>query len=166
MIFGRSQPPKRSVGSEHVDRMIRERLPGADEDALRLTIAVTGLLGCVAYADREYSESEQAHVRSVLARVQGLESRAVDAICEALRARIVEIAASNTQTYTRDLRELGELELRREVLDALVDLAAADGEISLAETDLLRRTASAMGLTPDDYLASQSRHRDRLSVLK
>jgi uncharacterized tellurite resistance protein B-like protein len=98
--------------------------------------------------------------------VQGLDSRAVDAICATLLARIVEIAASNTQTYTRDLRELGELELRREVLDALVDLAAADGEISLAETDLLRRTATAMGLTPDDYLASQSRHRDRLSVLK
>jgi len=52
MIFGRSQPPKRSVGSAHVDRMIRERLAGADEDTLRLTIAVTGLLACVAYADR------------------------------------------------------------------------------------------------------------------
>jgi uncharacterized tellurite resistance protein B-like protein len=46
------------------------------------------------------------------------------------------------------------------------DLAAADGEVSLSETDLLRRTATAMGLTPDDYLASKRRHRDRLSVLK
>jgi len=105
-------------------------------------------------------------VRTVLERIDGLDARAVQAICAALQKYIVEIAASNTQTYTRDLRELGALELRREVLDALVDLAAADGEISMVETDLLRRTTTAMGLTPDDYLASQSRHRERLSVLK
>jgi tellurite resistance protein len=50
-------------------------------------------------------------------------------------------------------------------LDVLVDLAAADGELSLAETDLLRRTTAALGLSPDEYLASQARHRDKLKVL-
>jgi hypothetical protein len=30
----------------------------------------------------------------------------------------------------------------------------------------LRRTASALGLSPDDYLASQQRHRERLALLK
>lgn len=166
MIFRRSQPPKRSVGSEHIDRMIRERLDGADEDTLRLVVAVTGLLACVAYADREYSAAEQALVQQVLGSIQGLSAEAVAAICGALRDHIVEIAASNTQTYTRDLRELGDRELRREVLDALVDLAAADGELSVPETELLRRTAAAIGLSQDDYLGSQARYRERLSVLK
>jgi uncharacterized tellurite resistance protein B-like protein len=163
MIFGRRQPPKRSVGSERIDGLVRERLAGADEDTLRVAVAVTGLLACVAYADREYSASEQALVRQILGRMQGLSEQAVEAICSALRDHIVEIAASNTQSYTRDLRELGEPELRREVLDALVDLAASDGE---PETDLLRRTAAALGLSQDAYLESQSRYRERLSVLK
>jgi uncharacterized tellurite resistance protein B-like protein len=166
MFFGRSEPPKHSVGSERVDRAIREALAGADEDTLRLVIAVTGLLACVAYADREYTETERAHVQRVLERVQGLSARQVEAIGAVLRDHIVEIAASNTQAYTRALRELGEPELRREVLDALVDLAAADGELSMPETDLLRRTAVAIGLSQEDYLASQTRHRERLSVLK
>ncbi|MFI5308385.1 MAG: TerB family tellurite resistance protein [Polyangiales bacterium] len=166
MIFGRPQPPKRSVGSERIDGLVRERLAGADEDALRVVVAVTGLLACIAYADREYSASEQALVRQILGRMQGLSEQAVEAICSALRDHIVEIAASNTQTYTRDLRELGEPELRREVLDALVDLAASDGELSMPETDLLRRTAATMGLSQDAYLESQSRYRERLSVLK
>jgi hypothetical protein len=30
----------------------------------------------------------------------------------------------------------------------------------------LRRIGSAMGLTPDDYLRSQARYRERLSLLK
>ena len=64
------------------------------------------------------------------------------------------------------MRELTDLDLRREVLDVLVDLAAADDEVSMSETQLLRRTATAMGLSQDDYVASQARHRDRLSVLK
>ncbi|MEY4580368.1 MAG: hypothetical protein RL701_5071, partial [Pseudomonadota bacterium] len=32
--------------------------------------------------------------------------------------------------------------------------------------DLLRRTTSALGLTTDDYLAAQARHREKLSVLR
>jgi uncharacterized tellurite resistance protein B-like protein len=166
MIFRRQKPQERAVGSEQVDRVVRQRLTGADEDSVRLAVAVTGLLACVAYADRDYSAAEQTFVQRVLSRMQGLSSQAVDAICVALREHIVEIAASNTQAYTRDLRELGALELRLEVLDVLVDLGAADNELSMPETDLLRRTAAAMGLSQDDYLASQARHRERLSVLK
>jgi uncharacterized tellurite resistance protein B-like protein len=166
MMFGRSQSPKRSVGSERVDRLVRARLADADEDTLRVVVAITGLLACVAYADREYAAAEQALVRQVLGRIQGLGAPAADAICEALREHIAEVAASNSQTYTRDLREIGALDLRREVLDALVDLAAADGELAMAETDLLRRTATALGLGADDYLASQARYRERLSLLE
>ncbi len=166
-MFGkRTSNPPRAVGSQLVDALVRERMPGADEDTLRLVVAVTGLLACVAYADRQYTEAEQAYVREALGRVQGLSGEAAGAICAALRAHVAEIAASNTQAYTRDLRELGDLALRREVLDVLVDLAAADDELAMAETDLLRRTASAMGLSADDYLRAQARYRDRLSLLK
>ena len=34
------------------------------------------------------------------------------------------------------------------------------------ETNLLRLTATALGLTQDDYNACQARHRDKLAVLK
>ena len=89
-----------------------------------------------------------------------------EAICEALRQHLLELASSNSQQHTRNLRELGDLELRRDVLDALVDLAAADEDLSMTETALLRRTATALGLTQDDYVAAQARHRERLSVLR
>jgi uncharacterized tellurite resistance protein B-like protein len=164
MFFRNSSKP--ATPSEAFRQLIYDALGAADDETKRLTVAVAGLLACVAYADREYSAAEQARVRETLAQVEGLGPTAVDAICDALREHIVVIAVGNTQAYTRELRELGELELRRQVLDMLVDLAAADDELSMAETDLLRRTAAAMGLTPDDYLRSQTRYRDRLSVLK
>jgi uncharacterized tellurite resistance protein B-like protein len=164
MWFGkRNSAP---VAGDRLDLVIRAQLPNADDEALRLTIAIAGLLASVAYADRKYTPEEQAHVRAALSRVQGLDAAAVETICETLQKHIVRIGVGNTHAYTRDLRELVDVEARREVLDVLVDLAAADGELVLAETDLLRRTASALGLSPDDYLASQQRHRERLALLK
>lgn len=169
MIFRRkSRVPEsgRSAGSSALTRAIEKHMPDADDDTRRLVVAVAGLFACVAYADRDYSDAEREHVRAALGRVQGLGETGVSAVCALLDEEITAIAASNTQAYTRDLRELGDLDMRREVLDALLDLAAADEDVSMAETDLLRRAATAMGLTQDDYVASQARHRERLSILK
>lgn len=168
-MWGRRQspePPRRSLGSARLDALVRAQMPDADADLVRLVVSVTGLLATVAYADRRYTDAERAHVREALERIHGLGTGGVEAICDTLREHIVELASSNTQAFTRDLCELGDVALRREVLDALLDCAAADEELSLAETSLLRRTARALNLDDADYLAAQSRHRERLSVLK
>jgi uncharacterized tellurite resistance protein B-like protein len=153
-------------GSDALYDLVHEHSSGIDDDAQRLIVSVAGLLACVAYADRQYGPEEQAYTREALARMEGVTASGVDAICTVLAAHGRQIASVNPQAYTRELRERTDVELRREVLDVLVDLAAADGELSLAETDLLRRTTSALGLTADDYLASQVRHRDKLKLLK
>ena len=57
-------------------------------------------------------------------------------------------------------------EARLEVLEALMDLAAADELLDMQETNLLRRIARGLGLSDQEYLASQERHRQRLSVLR
>jgi len=152
--------------ASRVEALVRQHMQEADDETIELVIAVTGMLASVAYADREYTDDERAHVRESLRLMQGLEPAGVDAICATLDQHIVEIASISTQPYTRALRELADKALRREVLDVLVDLAAADGEIALSESDLLRRATSAMGLEQGDYVASQARHRERLSVLK
>lgn len=165
MSFWRSSPAAKPSGTP-LEILVQKHMPEADDDTLGLVVAITGLLACVAYADRKYDDAEQAHVREALAAVHVLAADGVDAICAVLRDSIAIIAAGNTQQYTRNLRDSADLELRREVLDVLVDLAAVDGELALAETDLLRRAASAMALTPEDYLASQTRHRDKLRSLR
>jgi uncharacterized tellurite resistance protein B-like protein len=167
-LFGkgkRAAQPKDALG--RIEALVYRHLPeDADEETRALVVAIAGLLACVAYADRKYSEAEQAHVREALGRVHGLSPAGVSAICETLEQDLLEVASSNPQQHTRRLRELGDVELRREVLDALVDLAAADDELTMTETELLRRTTSALGLSQDDYNAAQARHRERLSVLK
>lgn len=145
--------------------VVRAHLGDADEDTVRLVVAVAGLLGTVAYADRDYAAVEEVRIRDVLGRIDRLGPSGVDAICAVLREDIVSIATVEAPRYAREVREHAERDVRREILDALVDVAAADDEITLAETNVLRSTTTALGLSQEEYNASQSRHRDKLRVL-
>ena len=166
MLFRKPERQKPETSIERVASLIRAHAPELDDDTARQLTALTGLIACVAYADRAYRESEQAQVRQDLSRVHGLSAGGIDAICATLRDHVLELGTCNLQAHTRLLRDSCELEQRREVLDVLVDLGATDGELSIDETNLLRRVTTALGLSQDDYVAAQSRHRARLSVLR
>ena len=146
--------------------VVRANMAGTDEETVRIVVAIAGLLGTVAYADRRYAPEEEARIRVELERIAALTPAAVQAICDALRRHIVEISTIEAPFYARELLALADRDLRVQVLGALVDLAAADDEITVAETNLLRLMTTALGLTQDDYNACQLRHRDKLKVLK
>jgi len=159
----RSEVPE---GAQEILFRVREHLPDADDDTARVVAALGGLLAAVAYADRNYSSDEEAVVRKLLARVSGMTPAGIEAICAAMRRHVIEASTVGVTRFTRELRELGDAELRLEVLDALVDLAAADGRVTMSETNLLRQITTSLGLSQSDYNDAQARHRDRLSILK
>ncbi len=164
--LGSAQKLDVPAGAGEILQRVREHLPEADDDTARVVAALGGLLAAVAYADREYSTHEEEVVRQLLARVNGMPAAGIDAICAAMRRHVVEASTVGIPRFTRELRELGDVELRREILDALVDLAAADGQVTISETNLLRQITTSLGLSQNDYNEAQARHRDRLSILK
>jgi uncharacterized tellurite resistance protein B-like protein len=145
---------------------IARELPGADTETLTVITSMAGLLGAVAYADRNFSEEEELRVRKELERVQGLSATGIDVICKVLRQHIVELSTVQLPRYARALVELADVELRREVLGALLDLAAADSSISVVETNMLRQITKSLGLGQQDYVELQARHRHLLDSLK
>lgn len=169
-MFGRwlkgEGPREDASGGDALRVSIEKELAGADAETVAVVTSITGLLGIVAYADRNYSEAEEARVRQELSRVHGMTEAGISAICNTLRRNIVEISAVQMPRYARALVELADDELRREVLGALVDLAAADASISLVETNLLRQITKSLGLSQQDYVEAQERHRHHLDALK
>jgi len=154
--------PGRITSAEHLRAAVKAHLPQADDEAVAFVTALAGLLASIAYADRDYSSVEQLHVRQALSQVPDLTPDGIEAVADVLRNHIHELASVNPQAFSRELRENYDVALRREVLDCLVDLAATDGSLTLAETNLLRRTTNALGLEANDYVVSQHRHRDKL----
>jgi uncharacterized tellurite resistance protein B-like protein len=153
-------------GGDALRTSIARELPGADAETVAVVTSMAGLLGAVAYADRHYSAEEEARVRQELSRVEGMSAAGIDAICKVLREHIVEISTVQIPRYARALTELADTDLRREVLRALVDLAAADSSISVVETNLLRQITKSLGLSQQDYVELQARHREHLDALK
>lgn len=169
-MFGRWSSSARTAppleGAEEIGAILRGLLPEADNETVRVVTCIAGLLGAVAYADRDYSAVEEKRVRLELGRIHGMQREGIDAVAEALRRHIVEVSTVQVPRYCRALVELADRELRTDVLEVLLEVAAADGVISLAETNLLRQVTTALGLTQDDYNAAQARHRDKLAVLQ
>ncbi len=144
---------------------IRAEMDGADDETVRIVAAVAGLLAAVAYADKVFAPEEVQQVRDSIRRVNGMSDQATNAICGVLSRHMAELSTLHTHGFTQDLKKHTAHHVRAEILDVLVDLAAADGEISLPEVTQMRQLTTAMGLSQDDYNRSQARYRDKLSLL-
>jgi uncharacterized tellurite resistance protein B-like protein len=166
-MFGRWLRPAREVpldGAEHLENQVRLGLPTADEGTVRVVVAIAGLLAVIAYADRTFCDAEAETIAQELARIEGIDPGSVGAIVQSLRQHIVEHSAVQVPRYCRTLVELADRDLRLHVLSLLVDVAAADGRLTLEETGDLRRLTTSLGLSQADYNDAQARYRDRLSV--
>jgi len=164
-LFGKNPP----ADPEHARALydaVREALGDDDDVHVRIVASTAALCACVAYADLEVEPREEKVIRATLGRIQGLDPAGVGAIGKVLRDDVVRIAGAEASTYARELLDLTDDTFRRELLDVLVDIAAADDEITVAETNMLRGIAKALGLSSAVYNDAQARHREKLAVLK
>jgi uncharacterized tellurite resistance protein B-like protein len=146
-------------------RVVRAQMPEAADADVKIIASIAGLLGRVAYADRPYLPSEENRIRRELGSVTGLTTAGADAICQTLRTSIATVAEIEAHEYAKFLRELADRDLLLHVLDLLLDVAAADDNVSVVEVNVIRRLTDVLGLTQADYNASQSRYKDKLSAL-
>ncbi len=168
-MFSWFNKKKQPVDPEHARALyeaVRRALGDDDDVHVRIVASVAALFLCVAYADCDYHAEEERVLRQTLGRIRGLDAAGVDAIAEVLREHTVRIAGAEATTYARELLELTDGDFRLELLDGLVDLAAADETITVSETNAMRQIAKALGLSQQAYNAAQARHRDKLAVLK
>jgi len=163
-ILNQREQPLDDAGAELL-AVVRQHMPGADDETQRIVYALAGLLITVAYADREFSTQEQKHTAEALHNVQGLEASGVEAILSLLRHRSIELATTQSQRFCRTLREEASHDLRLEILRLLVGLAAVDGAITLDEVARLRGLTEALGLNQDDYNTAQAEHREKITFL-
>jgi uncharacterized tellurite resistance protein B-like protein len=168
-MFGRWLNTERRTeltGSEALQAAVQRELPSADAETVQVVSALTGLLGAVAYADRNFSAAEEDRLLVELSRIQGMTASGAQTIAGVLRSQVVAISSVSIPHYCRALRELGDRELRLEVLEALIALAAADGVIDQTEVNVVRQVTHSLGLSQADYNDAQARYRDKLAALR
>ena len=127
-----------------------EPLPDADA-----RLALTALLVRLAKADGDYAASEIARIDKVVAARFGL--NVVEAAKLRARAEAVEHDAPDTVRFTKAIKEAVAYDDRAAVIEALWEVALADGERDHQEDALLRMVAPLLGITDQDSALARQR---------
>lgn len=133
-------------------------IPEADRNTQLMVAAVAGLIGSIAFADRQFSHTEQQRVLSVLQGVEGVDENEAQAILQQMRSQLLRLTSTDLPRHARTLKELGEPHQCRQVLRLLMQVAGADNALAQAETAMLQQVCTALGLTRHDYEAALSEH--------
>jgi uncharacterized tellurite resistance protein B-like protein len=145
---------------------VRGVLPQADTETVQIVAASAGLLACVAFADRDYSAAEETRIHDLLTTIEGIDDEGASTILRTLRSHARSFSTVQAPRFCRTLREHGDRDLKVHVLELLVEVAAADHEISHNEVTVLRQLTTSLGLEQADYNAAQEKHREKLSALR
>ncbi|WP_424978907.1 TerB family tellurite resistance protein [Leisingera sp. S232] len=123
-----------------------------NEDA---RLALTALLVRIARSDHNYSEMEKDRIDRILTTRYGLDTGGTLILRE--QAEAMEAEAPDTVRFTRAIKDAVAYEDRTGVIEALWQVALADGHRDANEDALLRLSASLLGVSDVDSAMARKR---------
>jgi uncharacterized tellurite resistance protein B-like protein len=151
--------------TDTVRRIVTE-LDQLDPDRARFLAAFAFVLSRVAAADLHISEAETNKMVEVLERVGHLP--------EAQAILVVQIAKTQNRLFggtenflvTREFREIASDAERRELLDCLFAVSAADDAITGEEENQVRQIASELGFAHPEYIQARLAYSSKRTVFR
>ncbi len=126
--------------------------PLPDSDA---RLALGALLVRIARADGEYAPQEVDRIDRILMSRYDLSPHAVISLRK--EAEVLESEAPDTVRFTRAIKDAVPYEERLGVIEALWQVALADGGRDQAEDALMRMVANMLGVTDQDSAMARQR---------
>lgn len=169
-LFGRTAGGGRFSGADadadtDTVRKIVARLEAMPAERARFIAAFAYVLSRVAHADLDISADETARMEAIVQRHGVPEDQAV---------LVVQIAKSQSRLFggtedflvTREFAAVASPEERRRLLDALLEVAAADGSISGTEEARVKQIASELNFSHREYVEALQGWREHRAVLR
>ena len=139
--------------ADFLSRLVRpDPAPLNDEDA---RLALTALLVRLARADGEYAAEEAAHIETIAMARYALSAQ--DAKALRSDAETLEAEAPDTVRFTRAIKDAVPYEARIGVVEALWQVALADGSRDAGEDALIRMAANFLGVSDRDSALARQR---------
>lgn len=154
------------ASSAEAMRGVVERLERLDPQRARYVAHFAYVLGRVANADLEVSEVET--------RAMEREVRALGGLDEAEAVLVVEIAktqhrlfgATDSFSITREFATSATPDQKRELLECLFAVSAADENVSGVEESEIRRIVKELDLHHEDFIAARASYREHVARLR
>ena len=138
---------------ELLNRLLEPAPAQLDDEGARL--ALTALLVRIARSDHNYSEVEKDRIDRILTARFGLDTGGALILRE--QAEAMEAEAPDTVRFTRAIKDAVAYEDRTGVIEALWQVALADGHRDANEDALLRLSSSLLGVSDVDSAKARKR---------
>lgn len=160
-----SETPAEHLGHESVGR-IAAALDGLPPDRARLYACFAYVLARVAGADLRVRADERAAMEETLVRCAGIPAAEARVVVDIAQGEVDRLGATNNYIVTREFGRLGTAEEKRQLIECLFAVAAADDVITGDESSEITLIAKEIGLAHAEVLAVRSHFREKLAELR
>ncbi|HEX2164858.1 MAG TPA: TerB family tellurite resistance protein [Thermoanaerobaculia bacterium] len=154
------------AGDTETVRKIVARLEALPPERARYVAAFAYVLSRVAHADLAITADETRRMEEIVRTRGHLPDDQAVLVVEIAKAQSRLFGGTENFLVTRELAGLATAEQKRELLDCLFSVAAADGGISGAEEAQVRQVASELGFDHAEFVAARRAWREHREVLR
>ena len=153
-------------GDTDTVRRIAGELDKLEPSRARFLAAFAYVLSRVAGADQHISEVETAKMVELLQKLGHLPESQATLVVEIAKNQHRLFGGTENFLVTREFREIASDQERRELLDCVFAVSAADEAITSEEEAQIRQTASELGFSHADYVQARLAYSDKRTVMK
>lgn len=165
-LRGREQTPAAGGGDTETVRRIVAELDRLDPDRARHVAAFAYVLSRVAGADHQISDVESGRMVEIVRRVGHLPEEQALLVTEIAKSQHRLFGGTENFLVTREFREIASDEQRRELLDCLFAVSAADDAVTGVEEGQIWQIASELGFEHREYIEARLAYSDKRTVLR
>jgi len=163
-------PTKAEAAPDHGDTETVRRIVGEldrlDRPLARFLATFAYVLSRVAAADLDISEVETEKMVETVQRLGHIpEEQAVLVVAIANNQNLL-FGSTEDYLVTREFREIATAEQRRELLDCLFAVSAADDTITGDEETQIRQISNELGFSHKEFVQARLAYSDKRSILK
>lgn len=164
-LRGKAKGPGGAGDTETVRRIVGE-LNRLEPERARHLAAFAYVLSRVANADLEISEAETRKIAEILQKLGGLPEEQALLVAEIANSQNRLFGGTENYLVTREFREIASEEERRQLLDCLFAVSAADDAITGEEEGQISQIASELGFTRREFVDARMAYSDKRTVLR
>ena len=147
-------------------RKITAALDRLDPGRARYIAAFAYILSRVANADLGISPAETAAMERVVVEHGGIPEEQAIVVVQMAKTQNLLFGGTENFLVTREFGRIADRSQKLALVDCLFAVSAADASIVSAEDTVVRKIASEIGLSHDEFVNVKSRYREHLAALK
>jgi uncharacterized tellurite resistance protein B-like protein len=157
---------KNSFEETEAIRKILQVLDGMEPEHARYIAVFAFILSRVARADLSISGDETREMERLVQKEGGLSKEQAILVVQTAKTQNRLLGGTENFQVTHEFNKIATVEQKRQLLNCLYAVSAADQSITTVEDNEVSETARELFLSHDDLVTARLRYRQYLSVLK